>query len=63
MCPALVEEISLPPAGNVVLDPAEVAPELHRFYNNATECMLLDEDQVDWKQWKTIKPYSDPAFR
>ena len=24
--------------------------------------MLLDEDQVDWEQWKTIRPYSDPAF-
>ena len=63
MCPAVIEEISLPPAGSVVLDPVEVAPELHRFCNNATECMLLDEDQVDWKQWKTIKPYSEPTFR
>ena len=50
MCPALVAEISLPPTGNIVLDPEVVAPELHRFDNNVTECMMLD----DRDQWKTV---------
>ena len=42
VCPALVEEISMPPFGNVVLDPEKAPPEPRGFYCYVTECVLLD---------------------
>ena len=47
LCPAVVNEMSVPPAGGRAIDPCERSPVLEQYDGNAERIMVRPQEKVD----------------
>ena len=63
MCPAVAEQVSVPPSSNRPIHPQRHSARVRAYYDRAEETMLKKDAEVDWESHARTKSYMAPGFR
>ena len=63
LCPAVVEQVSLPKPGSVAIDPCLFSEMLQHYYQRCEQTMVLESPCVDRDEHAATPQFTAPGFR